>query len=147
LDPMLQSYVLDSIAHRHTLDKLSERELGLPLATRDELLGKGRNKLGFTQLSVPDAAAWSAKCADYTHRLAVVLETRLKQTGSLAEVYRYFEIALVPVLTRMEAAGIRVNVDVLRQQSEELAVRLDVLEKRAYDLAGEEFNLGSPSQL
>jgi DNA polymerase I len=146
-DTMLQSYVLDSVAHRHTLEKLSERELGFTLLSREELLGKGRNKLEFAQLSVADAAAWAGKGVDYTHRLALILERRLRETGSLAEVYRYFEIPLVPVLTRMEAAGIRVDVDVLRQQSEELAVRLDVLEKRAYELAGEEFNLGSPAQL
>jgi DNA polymerase-1 len=146
-DPMLQSYVLDSVAHRHTLEKLAERELGFTLPSLEELLGKGRNKLTFPQLSAVDAGAWSGKCADYSHRLALLLERSLRDTGALADVYRYFEIALVPVLTRMEAAGIRVNVDILARQSEELARRLVELEKQAFELAGEEFNLGSPAQL
>jgi DNA polymerase-1 len=146
-DPMLQSYVLDSVAHRHTLEKLAERELGFTLSSLDELLGKGRNKLTFPQLSAVDAGAWSGKCVDYSHRLALLLERNLRDTGALADVYRYFEIALVPVLTRMEAAGIRVNVDILARQSEELARRLVELEKQAFELAGEEFNLGSPAQL
>jgi DNA polymerase-1 len=146
-DPMLQSYVLDSVAHRHSLEKLSERELGFHLPPREELLGKGRNKLSFAQLDVADAAAWCGKCADYSHRLAFLLERKLQDTGALAEVYRYFEIPLVPVLTRMEEAGIRVNVELLARQSEELATRLLELEERAYALAGEEFNLGSPLQL
>ncbi|MDR0779278.1 MAG: DNA polymerase I, partial [Pseudomonadales bacterium] len=146
-DPMLQSYVLDSVAHRHTLEKLAERELGFTLPPRDELLGKGRNKLTFAQLSVADAGAWSGKCADYAHRLALLLERNLRDTGALAEVYRYFEIALVPVLTRMEATGIRVNVERLARQSEDLTRRLVELEKQAFALAGEEFNLSSPAQL
>ncbi|HWK53138.1 MAG TPA: DNA polymerase I, partial [Hyphomicrobiales bacterium] len=146
-DTMLQSYVLDSVAYKHTLDRLADNFLGLTLPSREELLGKGRNKLGFAQLAVTDAAAWSGKCADYCWRLQGLLSAQLQQTGELAQVYRYFEIALLPVLTRMEAAGIRVNVEVLAKQSQELAVRLQELESQAHELAGEAFNLGSPAQL
>ena len=146
-DTMLQSYVLDSVAHRHTLDKLSSRYLDLQLPSLDELLGKGRNKLTFAQLEVDKATAWAARCVDYCHRLNTVLVHKLQENGKLAEVYRYFEIALLPVLTRMEANGIRVDVKALSTQSAELAEKLDTLQAKAFELAGEEFNLGSPAQL
>jgi DNA polymerase-1 len=146
-DTMLQSYVLNSVAHKHTLEKLSENFLGLDLPLLETLLGKGRNKLTFAQLEIAQAAQWSAQCADYCWRLHAVLAEKLAATGKLAEVYRYFEIALLPVLTRMEETGIRVDVEVLGKQSQELAIRLQQLEREAFELAGEEFNLGSPLQL
>jgi DNA polymerase-1 len=146
-DTMLQSYVLNSVAHKHTLGKLCQYFLELELSPLDELLGKGRNKLSFGQVDITRAAQWSASCADYCFRLHLALKEKLASTGHLRDVYRYFEIALVPVLTRMEENGIRVDVDVLGKQSQELAERLQQLERQAYELAGEEFNLGSPMQL
>ncbi|MES2626970.1 MAG: DNA polymerase I [Pseudomonadota bacterium] len=146
-DTMLQSYVLNSVAHKHTLGKLCQYFLELELSPLEELLGKGRNKLSFAQAEIAKAAQWSATCADYCFRLHHTLKQKLAETGHLKDVYRYFEIALVPVLTRMEENGIRVDVDVLGKQSQELAERLQQLERQAYELAGEEFNLGSPMQL
>ena len=146
-DLMLQSYVLNSVAHKHTLERLCKEHLELDLPLLEELLGKGRNKLTFAQLDIAQAGAWSASCADYCFRLQRILTNKLQQTGQLAQVYRYFEIPLVPVLTRMEQNGIRVDVQVLGKQSQELAVRLQELEREAFKLAGEEFNLGSPAQL
>ncbi len=146
-DLMLQSYVLNSVAHKHTLERLCKEHLELDLPLLEELLGKGRNKLTFAQLDIEKAGAWSASCADYLFRLQRILAKKLKDTGQLADVYRYFEIPLVPVLTRMEENGIRVDVQVLGKQSQELAVRLQELEREAFTLAGEEFNLGSPAQL
>ena len=67
--------------------------------------------------------------------------------GKLADVYRYFEIALMPVLVRMEENGIGLDVKVLGEQSTYLGKRLSELEKQAFELASEEFNLGSPKQL
>ncbi|MEY4640719.1 MAG: hypothetical protein RLZZ227_713 [Pseudomonadota bacterium] len=146
-DVMLQSYVLNSVAHKHTLERLCKEHLELDLPLLDELLGKGRNKLAFAQLEIARAGAWSASCADYLFRLQRILTQRLKETGQLAEVYRYFEIPLVPVLTRIEENGIRIDVDVLGKHSQELAKRLQELEREAFTMAGEEFNLGSPAQL
>jgi len=146
-DTMLQSYVLNSVAHRHTLERLCEEHLELPLPSQEELLGKGRNRLAFAQLDIAKALQWSATCADSCFRLHVLLERKLNDTGRLAAVYRYLEIALLPVLTRMEENGIRVDVEVLGRQSRELAQRLQELEREAFTLAGEEFNLGSPLQL
>jgi len=146
-DTMLQSYVLNSVAHKHTLDRLVSHYLEKDKATPEELLGKGRSKITFAELDIEKAGQWSAENADFCFRLHMVLESRLKQTGHLAEVYRYFEIALMPVLTRMEETGVSLDVKALAKQSEQLSVRLLELEQRAFELAGEEFNLSSPKQL
>ena len=146
-DTMLQSYVLNSVAHRHKLDKLASHYLELDKVTTDELLGKGRTKISFAELELDKAANWSAENADFCFRLHQVLDSKLKATGQLADVYRYFEIALLPVLTRMEEAGVIIDVKALAKQSKEIATRLEALETKAYELAGEEFNLGSPKQL
>lgn len=146
-DTMLQSYVLDSVAHKHTLDKVCAHYLQEDIAPLEELLGKGRNKLAFAQLDIAKATEWVARNVDLTLRLHYLLADKLANTGHLADVYRYFEIALMPVLARMEATGIRVNVNALATQSQQLAQRLVELERKACELAGEEFNLGSPVQL
>jgi DNA polymerase-1 len=146
-DTMLQSYVLNSVAHRHTLERLCQLHLDETLLTAEELLGKGRNKLIFAQLDVAQTTEWACRSADLCYRLHLVLEQELANTGQLAQVYRYLEIALLPVLVRMEADGIKVDVAVLAKQSEQLGKRLAELETEAYGLAGEAFNLGSPAQL
>ena len=146
-DTMLQSYVLDSVAHRHTLELCCEHYLQEAVPDIESVLGKGRNKLGFAQLDIAKATLFAARRAALIFRLHHYLTQQLATTGKLAEVYRYFEIALVPVLARMEDAGIKVNVTVLANQSQQLAARLVELERKAFELAGEEFNLGSPAQL
>ena len=146
-DTMLQSYVLNSVAHRHSLDRLASHYLELDKATLEEMLGKGRTKLTFAELDLDKAGHWSAENADFCFRLHQVLGSKLASTGELANIYRYFEIALLPVLTRMEDTGVSLDVKALAKQSEQLARRLVELEQQAYELAGEEFNLGSPKQL
>ncbi|MDC1527726.1 DNA polymerase I [Gammaproteobacteria bacterium] len=146
-DTMLQSYVLNSVAFKHTFDRLVSLYLEQDKKTLEELLGKGRTKISFAELELEKATSWSAENADFCFRLHQVLDNRLEQTTQLADVYRYFEIALVPVLSRMEDAGVSLDTAALARQSIELAEKLQTLEKKAYELAGEEFNLGSPKQL
>ena len=146
-DTMLQSYVLNSVAHKHSLDKLASNYLQEDKLILDELLGKGRNKLSYADVEIEQATAFSAQNADFAFRLHQGLDLKLRNTGELADVYKYQEIGLMPVLYTMERQGIRVDLFALAQQSEELAQRLDELEQETYLLAGEEFNLSSPAQL
>jgi DNA polymerase-1 len=146
-DTMLQSYVLNSVEHKHTLDRLVSHYLQEDKLLLDELLGKGRHKLSYAQLELEQARDYSAQNADFIYRLQQGLEIKLQNTGLLADVYRYYEIDLMPVLLGMEEKGIRVDFQELSKQSEELTLRLAVLEQEAYKLADEEFNLGSPAQL
>jgi len=144
---MLQSYVLNSVQHRHQLENLTSVYLELDKIQLEELLGRGRNKLSYSQLSLDKACEYSAQNADFCYRLHLGLQEKLASTGKLEEVYRYKEIALTPVLCEMEARGIKIDTGLLQKQSQELAEKLEVLEREAYQLAGEEFNLGSPKQL
>jgi DNA polymerase I len=146
-DTMLQSYVLNSVSHKHTLDRLVSHYLELDKKTPDELLGKGRTKIAFAELEVEQALQWSAENADFCFRLHQILASKLSQSGQLEKVYRHFEIALVPVLNQIEENGVSLDVKALTKQSIELADRLKELELTAFELADEEFNLGSPKQL
>lgn len=146
-DTMLQSYVLNSVAHRHTLENIASQALGETLADLDSLLGKGRGKLSYNQLPIADAARFSACRADAARRAALMLAWQLDTTGDLAQVYRYFEQPLLGVLMRMEERGVRVDMKALADQSLYLATRIDTLKKQAFAEAGEEFNLDSPKQL
>ena len=146
-DTMLQSYVINSVAHKHTLDRLASHYLELDKQALDEILGKGRTRLAYAELQIEKAAQWSAENADFCFRLNQVLESKLAQLDQLEKVYRHFEISLVPVLSRMEENGVSLDVKALAKQSVELAERLQTLELKAFELAGEEFNLGSPKQL
>jgi DNA polymerase I len=146
-DTMLQSYVLNSVAHKHTLEKLASTYLQEDKKLLEELLGKRRNKLTYAEVDIEQAAGFSNQNADFTFRLHQGLEIKLKQTGELADIYKYMEMDLLDALYSMEQQGIRVDLFSLAQQSGEIAQRLNELEQEAYTLAGEEFNLGSPTQL
>ena len=146
-DLMLQSYVLNSVTHRHTLEKIAETCLGVDKKPLEEYLGKGRNKLSYAQLDIASATDYAAGNADLCLRCGQVLDHQLSTTGQLQEVYRLFELALVPVLAEMEETGVKVDVKVLSEQSAFLGKRLEELKKEAFRAAGEEFNLDSPKQL
>ncbi len=146
-DVLLASYVLNSVAIKHQLPDMIRYYLDLNPMDPETLLGKGRNRLQFSQLEVDKATEFAAEKADMILRLAKLLEHELANTGELDGLYRYYELPLIPVLQKMERAGVKVDADVLQQQSSELGARLEELEQEVYNLAGEEFNLGSPKQL
>jgi len=146
-DTLLASYVLNSVLIGHQLASIAEYYLHLQPATLVSLQGTGRNKLEFSQLDVNGTGIYAAQKADMLMRLTACLNQKLEATGHLAGVFKYFEMALYPTLQRMERNGIMVDPDLLGKQSQMLALRLVELEREAYQLAGEEFNLGSPKQL
>lgn len=146
-DTLTGSYVLNSVATDHALASIAEHYAKLTLDTPEALLGKGKSRLAFSQLDLPAALGYAARKADLVLRLADLLADRLTQTGELAGLHKYYELALVPVLQRMERCGIQVDSDLLGRQSKALGSRLIEVEREAYALAGEEFNLGSPKQL
>ena len=146
-DSHLASYVINSVAIDHSLSRVSEYYLSMRVPEIDTLIGSGRQKLSLSQ-SAPDAAmAYLAPQADAVARLQLRLTAELNSTGQLAGLFRYYEMALSPVLQRMERQGIAINPEMLHQQSKMLAARLAELEQKVHATAGEAFNLGSPKQL
>jgi DNA polymerase-1 len=146
-DTMLESYVLDSTATRHDLDSLALKYLGRSTTRLEDIAGKGAKQLSFDQVALEQAGPYAAEGVDVALALHRVLWERLQAIPSLAGVLRDIEMPLMPVLARIECNGAYVDANLLGQQSLELGQRMAELEREAYAIAGEEFNLGSPKQL
>ncbi|MFF7063992.1 DNA polymerase I [Pseudomonas sp. NPDC008258] len=146
-DTMLESYVLNSTATRHDMDSLAQKYLDHSTIAFEDIAGKGAKQLTFNQINLDKAGPYAAEDADITLRLHQALQARLAQTPSVQPVLMDIEMPLVPVLAKIERQGALVDAALLHVQSGELGVKMAELELRAYELAGEEFNLGSPKQL
>ncbi|HEY2862623.1 MAG TPA: DNA polymerase I [Casimicrobiaceae bacterium] len=145
-DTMLQSYVLES--HRpNDLINLASRRLDLKMLSYAEVAGKGASQIGFDQVSVERATEYSAENADVTTQLHRVQQPRVSADTGLDFVYSSIEMPTRDVLFRMERTGVLLDCALLDAQSRELGERVLALEDRAYELAGQPFNLGSPKQL
>ncbi|KAF4561321.1 DNA polymerase I [Pseudomonas sp. CES] len=146
-DTMLESYVLNSTATRHDMDSLAQKYLDHTTIAFEDIAGKGAKQLTFNQIHLDKAGPYAAEDADITLRLHQALQARLAQTPSVQPVLMDIEMPLVPVLAKIERQGALVDAALLQVQSGELGLKMAELEQRAYELAGEEFNLGSPKQL
>nr|WP_319527097.1 DNA polymerase I [Pseudomonas laurentiana] len=146
-DTMLESYVLDSTATRHDMDSLALKYLDYTTIAFEDIAGKGAKQLTFDQISLEQAGPYAAEDADVTLRLHQALQARLAKTPSVLPVLNEIEMPLVPVLAKIERQGALVDAKLLGIQSLELGEKLVALEREAFAIAGEEFNLGSPKQL
>ncbi|MCL4777259.1 MAG: DNA polymerase I [Gammaproteobacteria bacterium] len=146
-DTMLESYVLNSTAIRHDMDSAAKHYLGRDTIRYEEVAGKGASQIGFEDVAVDVATVYAAEDADVTLQLHQALWPRLQAEPALAAVYRDIEQPLVPVLLRMEEAGVLVDARQLRAMSQEFAVGMAEIEKQAHTVAGRPFNLSSPKQL
>ncbi|MCG3758181.1 DNA polymerase I [Vibrio cincinnatiensis] len=146
-DTMLASYVYNSVGGKHDMDSLALRFLQHSCISFEQVAGKGKNQLTFNQIELDQASPYAAEDADVTLRLHHRLQTLLSADEKLNTVYREIEVPLVPVLSRMERTGVFIDDQLLGIQSQEIAQRLVELERKAYDIAGQEFNLSSPKQL
>ncbi|MET0067202.1 MAG: DNA polymerase I [Candidatus Thiodiazotropha sp.] len=146
-DTMLESYVLDSTATRHDMDSLAEKYLGLTTIHFEDIAGKGKKQLTFNQIGLEEAAPYAAEDADITLQLHEKIWPQLESERLLAKLLTETEVALIPVLSRIERNGVSIDCDMLRRQSGAFAKQLHELEQKAYALAGHNFNLGSPKQI
>jgi DNA polymerase-1 len=145
-DPMLLSYALDGGKGGNGMEEIAGRWLGYtPIAFKD-IAGSGRSALTIDQVPLDKATEYSAEDSDLALRLWMNLKPRLV-AERMTNVYETLERPLVPVLARMEARGIKVDRQILSRMSGEFAQKLGAYEAEIYDLAGEEFNIGSPKQL
>ncbi|MGH8713529.1 MAG: DNA polymerase I, partial [Casimicrobiaceae bacterium] len=145
-DTMLQSYALES--HRpHDLDSLAWRRLDVKTLSHAEVVGKGAAQIGFDQVAIDRATEYAAEDTDLTLQLHLVQKPRVVADAGLDFVYSSIEMPTCEVLFRMERTGVLLDSALLDAQSRELGERVLALENRAYELAGQPFNLGSPKQL
>ena len=146
-DTMLESYVLDSTASRHDMDSLALKYLGQRTIHFEDIAGKGAKQIGFDQVPIEAAGPYAAEDAEVTLRLHQAFWPRLEQQPGLARLYQEIEMPLVPVLSRLERQGVRIDRERLAAQSRDLTGRIAALEEAAYRVAGRPFNLGSPKQI
>ena len=145
-DTMLMSFALNAGIHGHGMDELSERYLGhKPIAFKD-VAGSGKAQRTFAHVPLDKATQYAAEDADVTLRLWQNLKPKLR-TGEVTAVYETLERPLVPVLAKMEQAGIKVDRQMLARLSADFAQRMASLEAQAQEQAGRAFNIGSPKQL
>ncbi|GFM60449.1 DNA polymerase I [Pseudomonas cichorii] len=146
-DTMLESYVLNSVATAHNMDSLAMKYLGHQTTSFEDIAGKGKKQLTFDQIALEQAGPYAAEDADVTLRLHQTLFAKLEAEPELARVLTEIEMPLVPVLAKIEREGAKVDANLLGIQSVELGNTMVELERQAFALAGEEFNLGSTTQL
>ncbi len=145
-DTMLLSYAMHAGLHNHGMDTLSERYLGhLPIPIK-QVIGTGKSAVTFDKVAVAEAVKYAAEDADITLRLWKRFKPELHKVH-VTTVYETLERPLVPVLARMERAGVQVDRDVLSRMSNAFAQKMGALEAEIHEKAGRSFNVGSPKQL
>ncbi len=145
-DTMLMSYILES-NQSHGMDKLSKRYLGHDCISYESLVGKGVKQITFDQVYIEDAAPYAAEDADVTLQLFQHFNALLKEDKNLLKVYKKIEIPSMRALIQVERNGVLIDSKILQKQSHEIGEKLIGLEKKAFILAGQPFNLSSPKQL
>lgn len=145
-DTMLQSYVLE--AHKsHSLESLAERHLGRKGLSYEDLCGKGAHQIPFAQVDIERAGEYSCEDSDMTLHVHQTLWPQLESQAGLLDVYQRIEMPAAAVLGRIERIGVLIDSAKLAAQSQQLAERMVALEREAYEIAGQPFNLGSPKQI
>ena len=145
-DTMLMSYVINS-NESHGMNKLSQKYLGHECISYESLVGSGVKQLSFDQININDALDYAAEDADVTFQLYHVLKDQLKKEKKLLAIYEKFEIPSMKTLIEIERNGVLIDANLLNQQSQKIGEELINIENKAFELAGQPFNLASPKQL
>ena len=145
-DTLLESYVFES--HKsHDMDSLALRHLNRKTITFEEVCGKGASQICFDQVAIDRATEYAAEDADVTLQLHRAMWPRIACDEGLSFIYEKIEIPASIVLQKMERNGVLIDAQLLASQSNELGKRMLEMEKSAYELAGQPFNLNSPKQI
>ena len=145
-DTLLESYVLE-VHERHDLGALALRHCGWQTIGYDDVTGKGAGRIAFSAVDIARATEYAAEDADCALTLHDVLYPRIKQDEKLRFVYEKIEMPVLPVLFRMERNGVLLDAAKLVAQSHELGMEMLAIEQKAYQAAGQPFNLSSPKQI
>ena len=146
-DTMLMSYVLNSTATRHGMDKLAMYYLNYETIKYGDIAGTASKQISFSEVEIDTASNYAAEDADITLRLFNKLDELLKEKPSQVKLLKELEYPLVHVLSRVEQNGAKIDKNKLKEHSKELSAKISDLTAQAYKISGEEFNLDSPKQL
>jgi DNA polymerase-1 len=146
-DTMLMSYVLNSTATRHGMDRLAEYYLNYTTTKYTDVTGTASKQISFAEVKIDVATDYAAEDADITLRLFNTLSALLKKKPTQEKLLKEIEYPLVHVLSRVEQNGAKIDKNKLGNHSKELGEKIADLSAQAFKIAGEEFNLDSPKQL
>ena len=146
-DTMLMSYVLNSTATRHGMDKLAMFYLDYETVKYSDVTGTASKQINFSAVEIEVASHYAAEDADITLRLFNKLDSLLKDKPTQIKLLQNIEYPLVHVLSRVEQNGAKIDKNKLSEHSKELSEKIAKLSTEAFKIAGEEFNLDSPKQL
>jgi DNA polymerase-1 len=146
-DTMLESYISNSVGNRHDMNTLSSKFLDHQCVSFETIAGKGNKQLTFDQIDLDIAGIYAAEDADVTLQLHQAMWPALEKQEGPSGVFKDIEIPLIAVLSCIEHKGVLIDAEFLRQKSHEFGLRILELEKKAYELADQPFNLASPKQL
>ncbi|WP_019139531.1 DNA polymerase I [Noviherbaspirillum massiliense] len=145
-DTLLESYVFES--HKsHDMDSLALRHLDRKTITFEEVCGKGASQIGFDEVAIERATDYAAEDADVTLQLHHAMWPHVTENAGLTFIYEKIELPTSVVLRKIERNGVLIDTHLLASQSNELGARMLEMEQKAYEMAGQPFNLNSPKQL
>ena len=144
-DTMLAHYLIEP-EQRHNMDYLAEVYLNYITIPIEDLIGKGHQQKTMREVPLELVKEYAAEDADITLQLYEKLLPLLKENG-VEKLFYEIEMPLVPVLSRMEANGVKIDTENLHQISEEFGREIHKIEEEIYELAGTPFNIASPKQL
>ncbi len=145
-DTLLESYVYE-VHERHDMDSMALRHLGWKTITYDEVTGKGASRIPFSAVEIGRATEYAAEDADFALSVHAVLFAKISADEKLDYIYEKIELPAMPVLLRMERNGVLLDAAKLEAQSHELGKEMLAAEQKAYEAAGQPFNLNSPKQI
>ncbi|MDB5729752.1 MAG: polA, partial [Noviherbaspirillum sp.] len=145
-DTLLQSYVFES--HKpHDMDNLALRHLNRKTIKFEEVCGKGASQICFDEVGIERATDYAAEDADVTLQLHLTMWPHIEKNERLRFIYEKIELPTAVVLQKIERNGVLIDTGLLAAQSNELGKRMLEMEAKAYELAGQPFNLNSPKQI
>ncbi len=146
-DSMIASYLLNSGSRAHSLDALAFNEFGHQMIPIEDLIGKkGKDQVTMEDVAVEKIAEYSGEDADYTYRLVKKFSPQLESL-KLQKLFDDIEMPLIPVLERMELAGVKIDTKFLGTLGKSMAGEIKKLEKQIHSYAKGEFNIKSTGQL
>nr|WP_317200223.1 DNA polymerase I [uncultured Psychrobacter sp.] len=147
MDTMLASYVINAAATRHGMDDLARHYLHTQTISYEDVAGKGAKQVSFDQVAIDIASDYACEDADITYQLFELFSETLADDENNTRLLTQLEIPVAQILCQMEAQGILIKRSFLNELSKRFDEEIIALEAQAYEVAGEEFNLGSPKQL
>ena len=145
-DTMIAAHLLNPSARSISLDSLSLEHLNHETIKIEELIGKGKNQIPISHVTLDQTSFYASENADISLQLAKTLKARLKD-NTLYEFFKTIELSLLPVLANMEYNGVFVDSNMLMTMSKDTGRKLDILKAKIFDIAGKDFNVNSTQQL